>query len=86
MTKNKVGKAYKETKKGTGKVARFVNKEGKSYFKSAKKTLGFNAKGKLNKKERKDIVKQVLNSPFKGMKALDFAHILSIDKLGKKKK
>jgi len=44
--KNKVGKAYKETKKGTGKVARFLNKEGKSYVKSAKKTLGLSAKKK----------------------------------------
>ena len=81
----KVNKAYKQAKRGTGKVARFVSKEGKSYFKSAKKTLGLNAKKTLNKRERESIVSQVLNSPFKGLKALDFAHTLSIDKLGKKR-
>lgn len=42
----KVSKAYKETKKGTGKVAKFINKEGGSYVRSAKKTLGLSAKKK----------------------------------------
>jgi len=41
-----IKKSYKSVKKGTGKVARFVSKEGKSYVKSAKKTLGFSAKKK----------------------------------------
>lgn len=40
----KLNKAYKETKRGTGKVVRFISKEGGSYIKSAKKTLGVNAK------------------------------------------
>jgi len=47
MAKNKsIGKAFKDTKKGTGNVARFLSKQGKSYVKSAKKTTGLSAKSK----------------------------------------
>ena len=44
------------------------------------------AKGKLSKKQRKDIISQVTNIPLKGLKALEFAHLLSIKELGKKKR
>ena len=46
MAKKSIKSAYKSTTKGVGKGTRWVTKKGKSYVKSAKKTLGLNAKKK----------------------------------------